>query len=505
MTFMLMDLDRKAKEHAGPRTKTFQEMEPEEWLAQRNAMLVSESDDDLELEGLAADKDFEPGAAWLDFYRRTSPRIWRPMFANHVDAFKKHHSIANHGQQFDDLLANALAEVLAMDEVRDQPVFLNEEPKRQRVKKSRIDPDLTMEGLLEKWNTNRKPRPKTLDAAKTALKYFCDFTDNARVVEIVSADLFDFRDALMVLPNSMPVKDRALRFSAQVEKYDKDDETIERISPATVKKYLGAIQALLSYAFKEQLIPTNVSHGIAVEGYSKVSNSRQSFKNEELAKLFGAPLFTAPWHSQMSRSGISDETIRWLFLFGLTTGARIEEIGQALLADVMQEGGIWYINITEYVTKTVRKTSDVTKSVKNDNSRRIILIHDHLIKLGFLDYLSKLVDKGETKIYPDLRADKFSVCTKEASRRCARVIDQVVSKDERLVFHSLRHKFKALCRTAGIPMDVHDQITGHAPVSVGAGYGQSIEARELKDHVAQIDFAYIDWQAIELAAKAKPR
>jgi integrase len=44
-------------------------------------------------------------------------------------------------------------------------------------------------------------------------------------------------------------------------------------------------------------------------------------------------------------------TLYWLFLLGLTTGARLGEVGQAMIADVKADGAITYIDIDDYAAE----------------------------------------------------------------------------------------------------------------------------------------------------------
>ncbi|TOI69810.1 hypothetical protein CGI54_26165, partial [Vibrio parahaemolyticus] len=70
-----------------------------------------------------------------------------------------------------------------------------------------------------------------------------------------------------------------------------------------------------------------------------------------------------------------------------------EEMVQLRKSDIaMSDDGIHYINI--------RRGED--QSVKNNISLRHVPIHDHLIKLGFLDYVK---DSSEF-LFPELKANK---------------------------------------------------------------------------------------------------
>ena len=232
---------------------------------------------------------------------------------------------------------------------------------------------------------------------------------------------------------------------------------------------------------------------------TKKQNTRRSFEDHEIGKLFSGPLFVDSL-SWTSKSRTSDTTIFWLFLLAVTTGARLEEVGQVALADVKRDGSIVYLDIDEYV---VDEDADA-KSIKTKDSVRLIPIHAKLVELGFIDYCDALAALGHTQLFPDLKENKVGKRTKEASQKINRIIDRYVSVDRRLVFHSLRHAFKFKGQDAGLPDRTSDQIGGHAPVSTGDRYGSNPRLRTIHRDLHKIDFSCIDWDASALRTKNIP-
>ncbi|WP_311270831.1 site-specific integrase [Sphingobium sp. WCS2017Hpa-17] len=500
VAFMLRELDEAVADQTGERIPTAKSMSSEEWIAYRRSLAGSDDDDAFSPETLAAIEAEHaaryraPGEAWFDFQRRVSRRRWRPLLGSAVVDIKRQLKLPEKVEPgIDEPLADALAETLQSADVRDQ--LPNAPSARRQKQKSRAQPDMKLGALLKFWKAKRTPSPKACVAAEKAVEDFISFVGDVGIGEITADDCFEFRDAVEQLPRSMPRAHRALAFNDAHAIYAGRVD-VERLSPQSVKKYLGAIQALLGFAFQERYIGANPGAGIKVDGYSKKSD-RRPFTKEELRRLFSADLFTQSWSIPISRSKVSDLTLRWLFLLGLVTGARIEELGQILLADVKEELGVPYIDVTDYVEDDV----DEANRVKTDGSVRVLPLHPQLIALGFLDYVGRQRAKDAVKLFPDLVADALEVKTKEASRRAARLIDDAVGKDPRIVFHSFRHSFKDLCRDANIPKDVHDQLTGHAAADVGGGYGLGRAVLNLARHMKKLKLTFIDWDAIEIASR----
>jgi len=270
-----------------------------------------------------------------------------------------------------------------------------------------------------------------------------------------------------------------------------------RISAATLKKRIGAVQAIMSFAHQERWIPENVAARIKISGYLSAGGGRRSFQDGELRVLFGAPLFCEPGGWRSRRGAVTDRTLAWLFLLGLTSGARLEEVGQARLDDIKRDGDILYIDVDDReFLGAPTPAGEIQKNLKNNSSRRLIPIHKYLTDLGLERYLASLRNLGITRLFPDLQPDKLMRHTKEASRRANRYIRRFVSTDERLVFHSLRHRFKDEGRAERVQDSVLDRLCGHTPMSTGGRYGDGINLKFLKSELDRLMFASVPWREL---------
>jgi integrase len=362
----------------------------------------------------------------------------------------------------------------------------------------RLRPDLRFRELLKKWEGAQKPQPQSLHEASVAVEDLIDFLGDVPVMSVTGDMIYDYRDEAKELPRSMPRADRALPFRERVVKHRGTEGA--RVSAATLKKRIGAIQTLIGFAYKERWVSQNVATQIHISGYSRLASVRRSFRNDELQSLFGSDLFVKPSSWFETKSKVSDLTLFWLFLLGLTSGARLEEVGQAHLADVKEDDGVVFIDIEDRIIEQTGLSADAPlKSLKNEGSRRVVPIHPRLLALGFEGYCEDLRKLGQTMLFPDLKANQFGKHTKEASRRANRVINKHASSDSRLVFHSLRHKFKDEGRAARVQDSVLDQICGHAPATVGARYGEGVDLRSLQENLSLLRFDAVNWVAIKKA------
>ncbi|MDB5583972.1 MAG: hypothetical protein JWR80_9148 [Bradyrhizobium sp.] len=359
---------------------------------------------------------------------------------------------------------------------------------------SRLRPKLRLMELMSLWAAARHPAPKTVHGATRAIAQLISLIGDLPVGKIKGEHLFDFRDALAGLPRDLSRAERAMSFVDLVARFEEEDDPRPGVEPATIRKKLRYIQGLVSFAYGERWIAGNDVRFIPVDGHSPMK--RRPFTLEEAHDVFAQPLFVRPWSEPATIRRVSNETLRWLLILGLMTGGRLEELGQLHVADIDTEDGIVCIRIDE---RDAEGIGHAEKSIKSSSSQRFVPLHSRLIDVGFLRLVEKRRLAGALRLFPDLERDSFERYTRLASRRCNTVIDRV-SRDRSLVFHSFRHLFKDLCRSAGILESVNDQLTGHLPVTIGARYGHGVDIQTLAHEVAKLDFEFIAWEPILRAA-----
>ncbi|WP_123832294.1 site-specific integrase [Luteimonas sp. 100069] len=111
----------------------------------------------------------------------------------------------------------------------------------------------------------------------------------------------------------------------------------------------------------------------------------KAFTREEVGILFAPENFgTLPLHT------------RWPCLLGLYTGARVPEIGQLRVLDVMELAGVPCLSFSD---------EGEHQSLKSVSSRRVVPIHPRLLDLGFLDYVKTMVLQNGRDLFPNGKED----------------------------------------------------------------------------------------------------
>jgi integrase len=245
---------------------------------------------------------------------------------------------------------------------------------------------------------------------------------------------------------------------------------IEPIDPATLRNNLNRVSSFFKWAKVNQIIANNPAESVTWVLPKKARqkrkiDARETFTIEELQRLFHADEFKKPKSPYQY----------WVPVIGLYSGARLEEICSRELNDVKQDGEVWYLDI---------------KDTKTEAGTRQIPIHARLIELGLLGYIERLRAKGETRLFPELRANKYGEHGPIAGKWFARYRQGrgVGDVDGKKCFHSFRHNVVDFLKQKGTPPEFIHAIVGHEDKVAHGTYGRRYQATSLKPYVDQIEF-----------------
>ena len=341
----------------------------------------------------------------------------------------------------------------------------------------------TLDHLFTAWKGEKARPAKTVTEFDRAVRRFKELHGDLPAIAITKTHVREFKEALRKLPSALSGEQRAMPLPDLLKALEKKpaDKTL---SAGAVNKHIGAVSAILAWANKHgyfESAPTwgNPATGLKLDEAAE-ANPRIPFTKDDLKKLFHSPVFTEGARPK----GGGGEAAKWLPLLGLFTGAREEELGQALVSDVREQGGIWYIDLN---------TLDEGKRLKSASSRRKVPLHPELIRCGFLGYVRSATGKqGNEPLFPDLKPDSHGHKTGNWSKwfnrykvACGVTVPARAMKD----FHSFRHGFKDACRAARIGEEVHDALTGHSGGGVGRSYGSEKVPLDVKaEAIAKVRF-----------------
>lgn len=298
---------------------------------------------------------------------------------------------------------------------------------------------LTLTQLADKWAAEVKPTAKSVQMWQRTIRDFDKSTGNLRIEQITKRHILAFKDSMLAAGSS----------------------------PATANNRLNQLRALFRYAVGNDLLTADPSVGVKAPVTQRAKESRKPFDTASLRSLFAGPVHSAG--ERPSNGG--GEASYWLPLMALFTGARLNELGQLRVIDVLQEG--YLRDGVKELAWVIRITSDEEDGLrlKNQSSDRRVPVHDALLKLGFLQYVESTRVSGQPKLFPLLKPDRYGSVTAYWGKWFGSYLRRQGVTDRKIVFHSFRHTFKHYARDSGIPKSVNDAITGHASGDVADDYG----------------------------------
>ncbi|WP_319524603.1 site-specific integrase [uncultured Desulfosarcina sp.] len=160
------------------------------------------------------------------------------------------------------------------------------------------------------------------------------------------------------------------------------------MSIARINFFMDAAKRIFSLAMKRDphLYYVNPADGLRLKDKRKASEKRDVFTPEDLQNLFiNSKEYGQDKHTKAPNF--------WVPLLGLYTGARLDELCQLLVEDIVKRDGIWCIDI--------RDDNAERKSVKT-GERRIVPLHPFLVEdLHFPDYV-KSIPATKKRIFHEL-------------------------------------------------------------------------------------------------------
>lgn len=319
---------------------------------------------------------------------------------------------------------------------------------------TRLAEDVMWDHVVRRWANERKPAEKTRKAHESVFAQFRLLVGEISVRNTTKSHVLLFKEKLVE----------------------------EGTSSANLRTKLSRFKTIANYAFENELIGSKITEGVRAP--KPKGKARVPFDDSALANLFSGPVHKDGERPVQGRG----EASYWLPLIALFTGARLEEIAGLLTVDLIElsyqdEAGrdqqAWFFRFSP--------DPERLRTLKNDESERIVPVHPELIRLGLLRYARSTEAEGETLLFPRLtahasgkRAHKWGQWFGDYLRNSCGV------SDRRTVFHSLRHSLKDAGRESGVSEELQRAIMGHSQEGVAGNYGLGFSRRRVVEAMNQI-------------------
>ncbi|WP_241910278.1 site-specific integrase [Vibrio splendidus] len=238
------------------------------------------------------------------------------------------------------------------------------------------------------------------------------------------------------------------------------------LSEESVKDYSQKMSGFFEWCVLNELTDINPFKAIRFKKQRKDSAAKSAYSSADLHQLFSTPIhcekdFKHPYYY-------------WLPLLGYFTGARLNELCQLYKADIYRKEGIWVLQIDDRFEG---------QKLKNLTSRRIVPIHQQLIDIGFIDFVTSV---KHDRLFTELKysRDGFGSAASKWFGRFKTRLGFAKGHD----FHSFRHTVATQLKQQQVSHIAAGAILGHAQNNITYDrYGKELNIEQVMTVVNLID------------------
>lgn len=281
---------------------------------------------------------------------------------------------------------------------------------------------------------------------REALALLNEITEGKNIAMIDKSDAQQVKHILLRLPKNrskMPeTKGKTLKELMSVA-------GIETISARRASTHISNLTGFFGWAADNGYVKENVFAGMRIKA-AKTSrgDDREAFTGDQLRSIFR--------HLTDNPDGlVRSETHKWGTLIGMFSGMRLNEVAQLDLADIKQDGEVWYFDVTT--------GGNESKSLKTIASERRVPVHRRLIDCGLLEYVALQRSRGTERLFPDLPHSAANGYGRNLGRWFNEsLLPRLEIKKQQLVYHSFRHTMATRLAQADAPEKHVPAIVGHS-------------------------------------------
>ena len=270
-------------------------------------------------------------------------------------------------------------------------------------------------------------------------------------------------------------------------------EDVEGQGVKNINKKISILTTFGNWCEKNGYFEQNNFRGMKFDSKQK-RLERENFDDKDLQKILHPQTYlnsTIRGISSVTKKPISNqEAYYWIFLVGIFSGMRTNEMTQLRLDDFQQIDGVWMMQVQE--TEETR--------VKTRNSIRKVPVHPKLIELGILDYIQKLKKQKQDRFFWELKMVRGKY-GKEVSRFYnEKYLKEVgVWKQTVKVLYCTRHTFIHNLYRKGVDENIIKTLVGHEKEFTMKHYGGNpYDAEHLLNEISKVEYSSVNFENLRV-------
>jgi len=267
----------------------------------------------------------------------------------------------------------------------------------------------------------------------------------------------------------------------------------ETQTPQNINKRLSKLSVFGNWGVRQGLLLTNPFSGMKFL-VKKQPNRRQPFTTDDLKKIL-KPETYLNWtinfeHPYKIHKVNNKLPYYWVFLLGIFSGMRTNEMCQLRCSDIRKEKNIWFMFVED---------SENTK-VKTESSIRKVPLHPQLVELGFIDYVGNLRKKKKTRVFWELREDRDGFASKVSRHYNEKFLPAIgVWEKHKKVLYCTRHTFINKLYSEKVDENVIKTLVGHKKEFTMKHYGGDPFTPEvLLEEISKVNYSKINWKGLKI-------
>lgn len=305
---------------------------------------------------------------------------------------------------------------------------------------------------LDRWLREMDQRETTRSAMESCLhtvSLFVGVNGDLPLRDITRAHCDRFVDALGVWPRNAS-KRREYRDMEVLSIIAKAKELRDRtIDQVTQQKHVERMRSFFAFCeIHDEVRPRLLYRVQLVSRMHKKQKKqhRRPFEAHEIGAIFS--------QARVDRAATPYQF--WLPLCAFYSGARVNELAQLYVEDIVKVNGRWFFSFS---------MSRPGQRIKNSSSIRIVPIHAHLIELGLLRFVDQARTWNRARLFPDVVWGRNG-----PGETVSRWFSHLVRKELQIntpgqTFHAFRNTFVYYASRAEISLTDYSALTGHAVYS----------------------------------------
>ena len=333
---------------------------------------------------------------------------------------------------------------------------------------------------------------KEIESDKRIVEEFIEIVGDIDFSTITKKEVSHYIDVQTKLPpnrkKSPKYRDLSIKEVMELNLSQKEIQT-----PQNINKRITKLSVFGNWGVRQGLLITNPFSGMKFS-VKKQPHTRQPFTADELRKIF-KPETYLKWTIHFSHPYRKDRVSNhlpyyWIFLLGIFSGMRTNEMCQILLSQVKKEKGIWFIFIED---------SEETK-VKTENAIRKVPVHPQLIDLGFVDYVTAQKKSKRGRLFWELSEDRDGFASHVSRHYNQRFLPAVgVWKKYTKVLYCTRHTFINKLYSEMVDENVIKVLIGHEKEFTMKHYGgDPFTPERLLEEISKVSYSGINWKKLKI-------